>query len=274
MRTALKITGLALAVSLLVPGARGLRESLRRVTIESDIAYGKDPLQRLDLYLPQNVGFVTPVLVLIHGGAWKSGFKGQLGAEAWHFARQGVLVVAPDYRLSPAVRYPEHREDIRAVLQWTERQAERLGFRKERIRVLGLSAGAHLAAAIAGSPEGLSPGVPSGFIGMAGTYDLSAVPPEREHFCVEAFGPRGSSWVSGSPRLNPIALRAPWLLIHALRDEEVDPNQSRAFGDYLKNQGVAAEVIVADGFSHAGIFTGLGTKSNPFTERVLAFLRQ
>jgi acetyl esterase/lipase len=108
-------------------------------------------LHRLDLYLPQGQKDF-PVLVFVHGGAWSRGDKNELGiynALGRCFARHGIAVVCPNYRLSPHVKHPEHVRDIARAFAWTFRNIARYGGRPSELFIGGHSAGGHLAALLA-----------------------------------------------------------------------------------------------------------------------------
>jgi acetyl esterase/lipase len=106
---------------------------------------------RLDLYLPQGHRDF-PVLVFIHGGGWTRGDKNELGIYyglGHCFARHGIGLVCPNYRLSPAVQYPEHVRDVARAFAWTYRNIARYGGRPGELFIGGHSAGGHLAALLA-----------------------------------------------------------------------------------------------------------------------------
>src|SRR5262245_45715168 len=98
------------------------------VEVLRNVAYrdGKDadPVRhRLDLYLPRGHKDY-PVLCFVHGGAWQLGDKnhfGIYGAIGRTFARHGIGFVSTNYRLSPAVKHPEHVKDVAAAFAWTHR---------------------------------------------------------------------------------------------------------------------------------------------------------
>src|SRR5438552_17604452 len=83
------------------------------VEVVKDIAYqeGDDPKHKLDLYLPKGQKDF-PVLFFVHGGSWRSGDRGLYGKVASIFARNGVGMVVPSYRLSPKVKHPAHGKDV------------------------------------------------------------------------------------------------------------------------------------------------------------------
>ena len=70
--------------------------------VERDVSYGSDPAQKLDVYLPRD-GKQAPILVMVHGGAWMLGDKGNTGVVAnkvRHWLPQGYIVVSLNYRMS------------------------------------------------------------------------------------------------------------------------------------------------------------------------------
>src|SRR5438067_2294542 len=115
------------------------------VEVDKDIAYheGDDPKQKLDLYLPKGQKDF-PVLFFVHGGSWRSGDRGLYGKVASIFARNGVGMVVPSYRLSPKVKHPAHVEDVARAFAWTCKNIGSHGGRADQIFLCGHSAGGHL----------------------------------------------------------------------------------------------------------------------------------
>src|SRR5262249_37999874 len=149
-----------------------------------DLAYydgpGADKIKhRLDLFLPRGRKDF-PVLFFVHGGAWLRGDKGFLGiysALGTFFARHGVGVAVTNYRLSPAVKHPEHVKDVARAFAWTVRNIARYGGRPDQVFVCGHSAGAHLVALLVTDEsylkqEGLTAQAVRGAIPLSGIYRL------------------------------------------------------------------------------------------------------
>jgi acetyl esterase/lipase len=138
-----------------------------------------DYRHRLDLFLPKGLRDY-PVLVFVHGGAWMIGDKSCVGlysAVGRFFARHGVGVVLPNYRLSPGVRHPEHVRDVARAFAWTKRNIGRRGGDPDRLFVGGHSAGGHLAALLATDEryleaEGLTTADVKGAILVSGVYRI------------------------------------------------------------------------------------------------------
>ncbi len=126
------------------------------IIVERDIAYrtgaGSDPIRhRLDMYLPRNKKDF-PIVVLVHGGAWTIGDNRSAGlypSVAQFLASQGIGVVLPNYRLSPAVKHPEHVKDVARAVSWTKAIIGKRGGDLRRLFLMGHSAGAHLVALLA-----------------------------------------------------------------------------------------------------------------------------
>lgn len=120
-----------------------------RVMTIRDIRYtdqsnNSDRFGKLDLYLPRH-RTRFPVLFWIHGGGLHSGDKSKTADVAKTFARHGFGVVSVNYRLSPAVKFPAHVEDVATAFAWMHSHIQDYGGDRDRLFVTGGSAGGHLA---------------------------------------------------------------------------------------------------------------------------------
>jgi acetyl esterase/lipase len=95
---------------------------------------------QLDVYYPLDTKD-APVVVWFHGGGLKAGSKAIPAA----LTNKGLVVVAANYRLSPAAKAPEYVEDAAAAVAWAFRNAEKYGGSRKLIFVSGHSAGGYLA---------------------------------------------------------------------------------------------------------------------------------
>lgn len=147
--------------------------------------YGKRNL--LDVWRPRAAaedGVLRPVLLQIHGGGWVIGDKGQQGLPLMlQMAADGWVCVAMNYRLSPKATWPDHLVDVKRSLAWVREHIADYGGDPARVSVTGGSAGGHLAAMVALTPNDprFQPGFESAdtsvraCIPMYGVYDLVAV---------------------------------------------------------------------------------------------------
>ena len=148
-------------------------------TLNAGVAYGDGPRQMLDVYRPTTAAPPGgwPVAVFFYGGSWNTGQRSDYAFVGEALASRGMLTLVADYRLYPAVRYPDFLRDCAAALAWGLDHAREWGGNSQRVYVMGHSAGAYNAAMLALDPRWLAPTghTPSelaGFVGLAGPYDF------------------------------------------------------------------------------------------------------
>jgi acetyl esterase/lipase len=141
--------GLAAAtLFVLVHAASAATPSLR------DVAYGSDPAQRMDVYLPPDAKN-APVLLLVHGGAWRIGDKAHGRVVENKVARwvpQGFVVVSVNYRMLPGADPRVQADDVALALATAQRQAPAWGGDPAKFVLMGHSAGAHLVSLLDAQP--------------------------------------------------------------------------------------------------------------------------
>ncbi len=98
----------------------------------------------LDLYMPADVQG-PPLLVWVHGGAWRSGTKEQVPLA---FVENGIATASLDFRQSTEARFPAAVHDIKAAIRFLRAKAAEYGYRTNRIAIAGNSSGGHLAALV------------------------------------------------------------------------------------------------------------------------------
>ncbi len=98
-----------------------------------------------DIYLPDGEGDVCPVVVWIHGGAFRLGDKREPKL-ARRLLDEGFAIVSINYRLSQQAIWPAQLEDLANVSKFVRENTDRYGFDGDRIAAFGASAGGHLAA--------------------------------------------------------------------------------------------------------------------------------
>ena len=134
-----------LVVLILTIGAAFAAPELRRI---NDIDYVGDanPRQTLDLYIPEaKTESSYPVVLWIHGGAWRKGSKDRPG-RALKAAGLNCAIVSINYRLTSEKSWPAQIHDCKAALRWVKANAKKYHLDAERIVVWGGSAGGHLVA--------------------------------------------------------------------------------------------------------------------------------
>jgi acetyl esterase/lipase len=211
-----------LIVLPLLATAQGLRERVRHAREASrttravavpdgaravrDIAYGADPAQRCDLYLPARAA-AAPLLLYVHGGGWANGDKTNpgLAAKLDHWLPKGQAVASCNYRLVPAATPLQQADDIAHALATLQRGAGRWGLDPERTVLMGHSAGAHLVALLGADPRLLSAAgaaPPRGVVALdSGALDVPALMagPRVPAIYRQAFGSDPAGWRAASP---------------------------------------------------------------------------
>jgi len=109
-----------------------------------ELAYGADPLQRIDLFPVAASVEPAPVLAFIHGGYWQSLDKADFTFLAPPFLAAGIAVAMLNYRMAPAVGMTEIVDDVARAVDCLAAEAPALGC-EARMVLAGHSAGGHLA---------------------------------------------------------------------------------------------------------------------------------
>lgn len=233
--------------------------------LRTDVVYGEAdgiPL-RYDHYRPLVGHAPAPAVIFVHGGGWMRGDPSQAAGNALHLARRGVATVAISYRLAPAHRFPAPLDDVRRGLRWVRAHAGELAIDPERLALVGLSAGAHLAvlAHLARDIAALAPALPPelrevsesvrAVVAHYGPYDLS----RRRSAMVDALlGSRVTDpeWSRlASPVAHAARASVPILLIHGTADQVVSWRESERMHTALQDAGKASELLLLDGAPHA-----------------------
>ena len=218
-----------------------------------DVAYGSDPRQKLDVYMPLNIKMPAPVVVFFYGGNWNSGERNDYQFIGEALASRGMVAVVADYRLYPQVRYPSFIEDSARAVAWTLKEVQHYGGDHKRVYLMGHSAGAYNAAMVALdsrwlSAHGFTPAAVRAWIGLAGPYDFIPITNEdtRPVFLYPSTPP-------DSQPINHVSSKAPpTLLIASHKDELVDPvRNTGGLTKKLRAVGVAVTEIYFDNTSHA-----------------------
>lgn len=244
-------------------------------------AYGSDPRQQLDIYLPlpsATAAGKPPLVVFFYGGSWTTGERADYRFVGEALASRGIATLVADYRLSPAVRYPVFLQDSAAAVKWAFDHAAELGADSNRIYVVGHSAGGYNAAMLALDARwlgqvGLQPARLAGWVGIAGAYEFLPIGiPEVQ----VAF-----NWPNTPADSQPVvhaSAKAPrTLLLAASSDTLVSPvRNTQALATRLKAAGVATAVQMYSGVSHVTVLGAMAAPLNflaPVADVVATFVQ-
>ena len=220
----------------------------------ASVAYGQDPRQHMDIYRPAQAAKAgLPVIVFIYGGSWSSGDRQGYAFVGQALAARGFLVAVPDYRLVPAVHYPDFVEDTASAVRWIAAHAPDYGGRAGQVVLVGHSAGAYNAAMVALDPRwlGADRNVVRGFVGLAGPYDFA---PFAGKAVKDAFAGVGDP-ASTQPVNYASAESPPALLATGDKDTVVSPRNSDALAQALQTKGIEVERMTFPRVGHAGLIT-------------------
>ncbi len=221
--------------------------------ITRSVPYATGARRTLDIYRPDGTT-ASPVIVFFYGGSWQSGSKRIYKFVAVALARQGYLVVIPDYRVYPPTRYPGFLEDGALALRWAKDNATRFGGNPNKLFVMGHSAGAYIAAMLALDGRWLkavnmTPDRDiTGLIGISGPYDFL---PLRSETLRTIFGSANDAMTQPIAHVSPGA--PPALLATGSDDQIVDPGNSARLAARLQAAGDAATVLTYPRVGHLGI---------------------
>ncbi len=227
----------------------------------ANIAYGADPQQRLDVYVPhQAAAAPRPVVVFWHGGHWRYGDKADYRFVGAALAESGYVALVANYRHYPQVKMPGFMHDAALAACWAAAHSGEFGGAGAQLYLMGHSAGAHLAALLSldrryfAAAEDPAPSI-AGVIGLSGAYDfLPLIEPDVQ----DMFGP--PQLYPQSQPINFVRADAPpMLLVHGLEDQTVLPKNSRNLAAALQAMGVPVTLKLYPKISHADTAAALTT---------------
>jgi len=242
------------------------------VEVHKDITYMEgDPADagkhKLDLYLPKDRK-KFPVFMFLHGGAWHSGDRSIYLALGNRFAKAGIGVAIPSYRLMPKYPHPAQIEDAAAAFAWVYKKIAQYGGDVERLYIGGHSAGGHLAALLALDEEYLKkyeiPGsVIRGVAALSGVYDVSRL----------AAFPSDNGQPSASPLFRVHAKSPPFLITYCQWDYLGLPKQARDFAAALKKVFSPAELVYIPHESHISEILNIWHDDDPTARAILNLVK-
>jgi acetyl esterase/lipase len=243
------------AVQPLLAGRRPIE--FANAGVERSLVYKRvnDVVLTLDLYRPESVSGLLPVIVCVHGGHWDAGGKDRCPAVT--LVQDGYAVASINYRPTRVAPFPAQIEDCKAAVRWLRANASTYNLDPDRIGVWGYSSGAHLAALL-----GTSGGVPE----LEGSGDNMQYSSRVQAVCVVAgpvdlpamtnLGPRRTSAIEGllggpleenkakAIAASPIHYISkddpPFLIVHGEADRVIPVEQSQRLYEELRKAGVNA----------------------------------
>jgi acetyl esterase/lipase len=251
-----------------------VRESVRHVL---DLAYGDDPKQQLDIYLPDGPLENAPVLLHMHGGGFVEGDRVDYAFLAPTLTKQGIILVLPSYRLcSDGHTMLDAVADTKAAIKWVHDTIARYGGNDKSIVLSGHSAGAIMSSnAIVDLAWMDALGIPASFIRAAimisGVYNFPL-----------DFNARNDILTSPEVKIAMSAMqhigKMPGKMVLAVGSIETGPKDdyltsAHAFRDALETAGADVQLLVLPEQNHIEMSCVVGEEGSPVFEAVMGLLR-
>jgi acetyl esterase/lipase len=260
-------------ILLFLLGALVLPHLALAYDVQRDLEYarvGDVPLQ-LDLWLPEKQR--PPLIVYVHGGAWRAGSKTDNPLAT--LVNDGYAVASVDYRLSTQAPFPAQVHDIKAAIRFLRAQQSGLGIDARKIVIAGSSAGGHLAALVGvtngnkelegtvGTHLDQSSDV-QGIISLFGASNLRTILGQSTEHGLSVRVPALQLLLGGQPTEKPDLAKLaspvehvdvhdpPLLLIHGDADPQMPPEQSKELAAAYQRAGLPVKLILIPGAVHGG----------------------
>ena len=239
-----------------------------------DVRYGEGEKQKLDIFTCGNSSAAT--LVYFHGGYWQRGDKSLYSFLAKPIVTSGVNVIVVGYDLCPAVTITRISEEAREAMAYIWRNADQLEINRDRLTVMGHSAGGHITQMMMGTdwkkygadlPHDLvRSGIP--------VSPLSLLEPVRLTLNLNS-GIRmdAAEAEAESPMLNHHAVtNAPQLVVVGGAETEEFHRQSQMYIDAFSTSDRPMEMYIVPGVDHFDELNVLADPDSPFFKKTMSIL--
>ena len=273
------------------PSADQVQARLPKGTIiHGNIPYSNDTLKKhlLDIYLPANAKGKLPLVIFIHGGGWISNDKyadmGYMPNTIEAMLNNGMAVASIDYRFAMQAVFPVILQDCNKAVSFLYDNADKYSLDKNKIALMGFSAGGHLASLMGTSQNNK----------VSNLYFPNSYRPFQYKAVVDFYGPTDLVLLSGNedekspeglligaaPLLRPDLAKAaspityidkkdpPFLIFHGEKDNIVSNKQSKLFSAWLKYFGVKNELTIVKDAPHFGTMYDVAE----IRDKVISFL--
>ena len=241
-----------------------------------NVSYGDDPLQKMDIYLPSRHLDTTKVIILIHGGSWTEGDKGDFDPYVAGLQKSlpGYAFFNLNYRLylNSTNRFPTQEEDIKSALDFIYSRRSEYHI-SDKFVLLGASAGAHLTL-LQGNKYN-TPVKPKALVSFFGPVELSSLYNTSSYAASALLKVTGGSpaavpaiYESSSPDNYITSTTPPTIFLQGGADQIVPPSQSELLQNLLQTAGVANQYVFYPSKAHGWT----GTELQDSFDKFAAFL--
>ena len=239
-----------------------------------DIRYGDGARQALDVFRSGAAG--APMLVYLHGGYWQGGDKALYSFIAPPFLAAGIDVAVVGYDLCPAVTITQICAEIREALGFLWRNAGQLGLARDRIALMGHSAGGHLTQMMLATDwPATAPDLPADLVKAAIPLSpVSYLEPIRLTAALNGalrLTPQEAEDQSPMTRHPPVT-NAPQLLAVGGTETPEFHRQAQMYIDAYATPTRPMELTTVPGVDHFDLLNVLTDPASPFFAKVSAFV--
>jgi acetyl esterase/lipase len=248
----------------------------------------------LDVYRPRASTVPVPAVIVLHGGGWSGGDKGETSLQSERLAAQGYAVFDVQYRLAPQPNWKTAVADVKCAIGWVKQHAREAGVEIDpaRVTLLGRSAGGHLAlmAAYTADDPSLPPSCPAGdtrvesVISFYGPTDMVWGYEHPTDPRVYQSSQRLRGFLGGPPSTAPeayaactignlVTAKSPrTLLVHGNQDQFISPAHLHFIAPRLQALGVPHDVLIIPYGQHGFDYVVGGLGNQIAESAVLRFL--
>jgi acetyl esterase/lipase len=251
--------------------------SEKNIEVTRGLSYGPLARQKFDLYHAAPGIDRKAIVIFYYGGGWRRGARETFRFVGAALASQGFTAIIPDYGLFPQVVFPAFMDD--AALAYSYVQNHLNAGKKDRIVLMGHSAGAYIAALLALDPSYLAeaaPGAPppAAVVGLAGPYafDPTSWPRTAPIFAAAAENPDSARPVAFASAKAP-----PMFFSRGDKDDVVGAFNADDLAGALRDNGVVVENKIYPGLGHVGLVLTLSRPFRwraPLLEDAIAFIER
>lgn len=240
-------------------GPASLKAGVQKRTFRYYNQYGN--ASTFDIYMPRNYvgkqGAKLPTVVLVHGGAWTRGDRADMSPQANQLARQGFVTISVNYRLADEARWPAQRLDVSRAITFLRKNAGFYNIDKNRMAIVGSSAGGQIAAAVATHGNGKQRF--KGLVVLSGLLNPLTIVQQDPGYSDDVVEDEligcdpddcPDRYLSAIPAMSLNKNDAPSLLFHSQDEDPFGPQQSREFVALSKAVGVTSKLKMLAGDQH------------------------
>lgn len=218
---------------------------------------------RLDIYKLKDLDEPAPVMIFIHGGAWRTGKRSDYLPYLIDYAKKGFVTVTVSYRLVKQATFPAAVQDVNCAVSWVKNHAGEYGINPDKVVLIGGSAGGHLSLMIgyAGNEDLFNEDCPmkngsrvNAIIDLYGPADLTtpyAISTyQTQDFLNTTFDKDPDIYKMASPKTFITPDDPPTLIFQGTIDSLVPVSQSDSLDSWLDKAGIPHEYHRLKGWPH------------------------